>query len=256
MTMIPSDDQVRRARRAIMRSAALWLPVFGLFGAGAVFFFVRAVTDDAGAWVGFAILGLIALLTLPLLVASLQDLRAEPIETEGALARKWRKSDFFLLRAHYFMVGKRVFRVEKMVWLEAPDVPGRVHLLHYPHTNALVAWRPVEEAGAESEEATTPAAREWETIATTPAPTTQPGAPPVARGVEPPSFGGAFRPTASPAPASGPEQSGSAGGPPPARPTTPPSRVEPPRFGTPRPLNRDRDATRSDSDGENSSGGA
>ena len=256
MTMIPSDDQLRRARRMIMRSAALWLPIFGLFGAGAVFFFVRAVTEDSGAWVGFAILGLIALLTLPLLVASLQDLRADPVETEGAVARKWRKSDFFLLRSHYLMVGKRVFRVEKAVWLESPDVPGRVHLLHYPHTNTLIDWRPVEEADPESDEATTPAARDWEPTQTAPAPTTQAGAPPVARAVEPPSFGGAFHPSVSSEPATDSEEQGVRDAPPPASPATQPGRVEPPRFGTPRPLNREGDGSGSGSDRENPSGGA
>lgn len=253
MTMIPSDDQIRRARRTVIRSVALWLPIFVVFGAGAVFFFVRAVTEDPGAWVGFTILGLIALLTLPLLVASLQDLRAEPVETEGALARKWRKSDFFVMRAHYFMVGKRVFRVEKKAWLEMPDVPGRVHLLHYPHTNTLVDWKSVAEPEADSEDAMTPAAREWEPVATATTPTQEPEAPPGAPAVEPPSFGRAFQSTPRSA-ATGSEAPVPSEDPPPSRPTTAPGRVQTPRFGTPRPLNPERD--RDSNEGEKPGGRA
>lgn len=194
MNIGPNEQLLHRARRTVLRSAVRWLPLFVGFSAGAVFFFVRAVTADAGAWVGFAILGLLALLSLPLVVAALQDLRADPIETEGSLARKWTKSDLFLFRGHYFMIGRRVFRVEKSIWLAMPDVSGRVHLLHYPHTNTLIDWQPADESGADGAGAPTPAAREWRSVPARPASTTEPDARPVAPAVEPPRFGEAFRP--------------------------------------------------------------
>ena len=64
--------------------------------------------------------------------------------------RKWRKSDFLLFfRAHYVLVDtigqKRVFRVRPDIYQEMPEPGGWVWLEHYPHTNALVAWRPLGE---------------------------------------------------------------------------------------------------------------
>lgn len=220
MSFQPSPNQERRARRRLVRSIALWLPVFALFSAGTVFFLIQALTEDSGAWIGFAILALISLLTLPLLIAALQDLRAEPIETEGQLARKWRKSDFIIAKAHYFLIGKRVFRVEPQVWLEMPDVPGRVHLLHYPHTNTLIDWRPSD---TDAEVGPTPAARPWRAVpaAATPPPsatsTPPSGTPPGSTPVELPSFGSGAPPRrVEPA-------------------ERPARRVDPPRFGGPPP---------------------
>ena len=237
MNIAATEQQILRARRSIMRSTTVWLPIFSLFAAGAVFFLVRALTDDAGAWVGFAILGLIALLMLPLLVAALQDLRAAPIETEGPLTRKWSKSDFFIVRGYYVLLGKRVFRVDKTTWLSLPEPPGRVHLLHYPHTNTLIDWQPVHDRGEDSDDARTPAARAWR-----PLPSTPPAAPPAAPSVEPPAFGERFAPAAAPTrpPAARPDptsasEHASNPGTPPATPLRfdPPGRVEPPRFGRP-----------------------
>ena len=190
----------------MLRSALGWAPLFVFFSTIAVFFLVRAVTETGGAWIGFSIMGLIALLTLPLLVAALRDLRTDPMETEGALQRKWRKNDFFIAKSHYFMVGRRVFRVAADVWLEMPDVPARVLLLHYPHTNTLIEW---QRSDPPDDEAAEPAPAIGESPArASAAPAASPGAT-----VRPPAFG------ASPAPR-------------PAEPRERPARrVEPPRFG-------------------------
>ena len=189
-------------RRQILRSALGWAPLFVFFTTVAVFFLVRAVTETGGAWIGFAIMGLIALLTLPLLVAALRDLRTDPVETEGAVQRKWRKNDFFIAKSHYLMVGKRVFRVAGHVWLEMPDVPGRVLLLHYPHTNTVVDWQRVDPPDDEAAEPASPLGGRPALASTPPA-----GA------VRPPSFG------ASPAPRRVEQRE------------RPARRVEPPRFG-------------------------
>ncbi|PZC43090.1 MAG: hypothetical protein DK306_002156 [Chloroflexi bacterium] len=217
MSFSPSPSQLQKARRQIIRSTLIWLPIFVLFASIAVFFLVRALTEESGAWIGFAIVGLIALLTMPLLIAALQDLRAAPIETEGQLARKWRKSDFLIAKAHYVMVGKRVFRLDSHTWLQMPDVPARVHVLHYPHTNTLVDWRRSE---SDEEVGPAPAARPWRTVTAplaTAAPTTTDAAPapPSAPAVQPPSFGAPLPPRrVEPSPRPG-------------------TRVDPPRCGAP-----------------------
>ena len=213
MNIAPTEQQLRSARRSIVRSSMAWLPFFTLFSAGAVFFLIRALTDDAGAWVGFAILGLIALLILPLLVAALQDLRAAPIETEGLLGRKWSKADFFVFRSHYFLIGKRVFRVNKAVWVTIPEPPGRIHLLHYPHTNTLIDWKSVPDPSTDPHGAPAAAARAWRPLPDPPASAAPPPARPIAPAGEPLSVGERLRPAAGPAPR-----------------FDPPGRIEPPRF--------------------------
>ncbi len=184
--------------------------MFVFFTAVAVFFLVRALTVESGAWIGFSITGLIGLLTLPLLVAAMRDLRAEPIETEAPLQRKWRKSDFFIAKGHYVMVGRRVFRVRKDIWLEMPEPPARALLLHYPHTNTLIDWQAVAPS-ADEEAEPTPAADDWRTVASPPAA----GAPnaPAGPSVRPPVFGESSPPRRT------------------EEPERPAQRVEPPRFG-------------------------
>ncbi|MCY3920630.1 MAG: hypothetical protein OXG38_12625 [Chloroflexi bacterium] len=187
--------------------------MFVFFAAVAVFFLVRALTIESGAWIGFSITGLIGLLTLPLLIAAMRDLRADPMETEAPLRRKWRKADLFIVKGHYVMVGKRVFRVRKDIWLEMPEPPARVLLLHFPHTNTLIDWQTV--ASTDDEEAEpVPAARDWRTVASPPtadAPA-DPGVP-TGPAVRPPVFG-----ESSPPPRAGERE-------------RPAQRVEPPRFG-------------------------
>ena len=187
--------------------------MFVFFAAVAVFFLVRALTVESGAWIGFSITGLIGLLTLPLLIAAMRDLRADPMETEAPLRRKWRKADLFIVKGHYVMVGKRVFRVRKDIWLEMPEPPARALLLHYPHTNTLIDWQAVattDDDGAEP----VPAARDWRTVASPPA-AGAPADPGVSAGpaVRPPVFG-----ESSPPPRAGERE-------------RPAQRVEPPRFG-------------------------
>ena len=145
----PADDgTLQRARRTVVRSALTWTPLFVLFVALGALLLVRALTQSGGAWVGFAIVALIALLASPLAFAALRDLRAEPIETEGTITRKWSKADLIVFRGHYLTVGKRVFRVRKDIWLLMPEVFGRVHVRHFPHTNTLIAWEALASAPA------------------------------------------------------------------------------------------------------------
>ena len=142
-TQSPDDG---RARRAILRSMAIWTPAFGLLTAGAVNLMVEALNGNSGSWFGFSLCALIGLLSGYSALAAFRDWFSEPIETTGEVARKWRKFDLLIFfRAHYVLVARRVFRVQRLVFEEMPESGGWVYLLHYPHTNALVAWRPLGE---------------------------------------------------------------------------------------------------------------
>ena len=146
------DEQ--RARRALLRSMGIWTPAFALLTVGAVYMMVEALNGNSGSWFGFSLFALIGVLSGFSALSAFRDWFSEPMETTGQMARKWRKFDLLIFfRAHYVLVSRRVFRVPRLVFEEMPEPGGWVYLLHYPHTNALVAWRPLgeEEAPVEDE---------------------------------------------------------------------------------------------------------
>jgi len=132
------------ARRSVVRSAMIWTPVFVASAALSVQLAIVALDDSPGAWVSFAITALIALLSGVSAFGALRDLYAEPIDTVGAIDRKWRKSDVLLFRGHYLLIGKRVFRIPREIYDAMPDVGSPIRVEHYPHTNALISWSRVQ----------------------------------------------------------------------------------------------------------------
>ncbi len=142
-TQAPDEE---RARRAILRSMLIWTPAFGLLTVGAVYMMVEALGGNGGSWFGFSLFALIGLLSGFSALSAFRDWFSEPIETTGQVARKWRKFDLLIFfRAHYVLVARRVYRVPRLVFDEMPEPGGWIYLNHYPHTNALVAWRPLGE---------------------------------------------------------------------------------------------------------------
>ncbi len=140
-TQAPDDP---RARRAILRSMLIWTPAFALLTAAAVYLMVEALDGNNGSWFGFSLCALIGVLSGFSALSAFRDWFSEPIETTGQVARKWRKFDLLIFfRAHYVLVARRVYRVSHLVYEEMPESGGWVYTLHYPHTNALVAWRPL-----------------------------------------------------------------------------------------------------------------
>ena len=133
-----------RARRGILRSMLLWTPVFALLIVGAVFMMVEALGGSGGSWFGFSLFALIGLLAGFSALSAFRDWFSEPVETTGQVARKWRKFDLLVFfRAHYVLISRRVFRVPRLMFEEMPEPGGWVYVNHYPHTNAVVSWRPL-----------------------------------------------------------------------------------------------------------------
>ncbi len=163
-TQAPDEE---RARRAILRSMLIWTPAFGLLTVGAVYMMVEALGGNGGSWFGFSLFALIGVLSGFSALSAFRDWFSEPIETTGQVARKWRKFDLLIFfRAHYVLVARRVFRVPRLVFDEMPEPGGWIYLNHYPHTNALVAWRPLgeDERPRSEEEAAEEAEREAATV--------------------------------------------------------------------------------------------
>ena len=138
------------AHRSVVRSAAIWTPIFIASTALGVAFALIAL-DSPGAWVSFAIAVLIALLSGVSALGALRDIYAEPIQTTGVIQRKWRKSDALFFRGHYILCQKRVFRIPREVYDELPEVGAGVLLEHYPHTSALTAWTTAKDSAGTNE---------------------------------------------------------------------------------------------------------
>lgn len=142
-TQAPDEE---RAKRGILRSMVIWTPAFALLTVGAVYMMVDALGGNGGAWFGFSLFALIGLLSGFSALSAFRDWFSEPIDTTGQVARKWRKFDLLIFfRAHYVLVARRVFRVPRLMFDEMPEPGGWVYLNHYPHTNAVVSWRPLGE---------------------------------------------------------------------------------------------------------------
>ena len=140
-------EQPRRSARAsVIWSAVLYTPFFlaALAGEG-VLIWSLADHFEGSAVVGMVVVGVIALLTGYQSIQALRDLFAEPVETRGAVERKWSRSDFFVARSHYLMVKRNVFRIEPLEFVDV-DLGDTVSVIHYPHT-ATVESLTVEERG-------------------------------------------------------------------------------------------------------------
>ena len=152
-----TPTQYRRARRRLIRSALIWTPTFVIFTGMSAYFLVKALDSDSSTWVAFVVTGLLGLLVSFASISALRDLFARPIETEARIQRKWTGSDMLVLPVHYVLVGRRVFRVPKLTYLEMPETGAVVRCLHYPYTNALVDWRPGEDVAPLQPTSHTPA---------------------------------------------------------------------------------------------------
>jgi hypothetical protein len=215
--MIETDPNQRPdPRRAVIRSALVWTPIFVTSSALSVTFALIALDDSPGAWISFAITALVALLSGVSALGAMRDLYAVPTNTTGIIERKWRKSDIIVFRGHYILIKKRVFRVPRPIFEAMPEAGTAIVIEHFPHTNALVSWEPATMPTPDSSQDEGPSdpERSDPILPGTAFPSPESSLPgyvpsdPPAR-VEPPSFGASSRP-----------------------PVTPPSSVEPPRFGS------------------------
>jgi hypothetical protein len=128
----------------VLRSALLYTPVSVLLLA-ALGLGIRdlAMEPDGGAVALVVIVSLLALLTGYQSVQALRDLVAQPMETQGVIDRKWRRTDLFFWHNHYILVSRHVFRVEPEDFVEL-EVDDTVSIIHYPHTETVESVTPLE----------------------------------------------------------------------------------------------------------------
>lgn len=134
---------------AVLRSALLFTPFFGIALTGLVFLVLDVVDTGVGPGqvVGVTILAFVTLLFGYQVVQSVRDLFSGVVETTGVVERRWSRNDFFLFRNSYIFVGRNVFRLEPEEYVEV-DLGDTVRVVHFPHTSTVEAVEVLARRGA------------------------------------------------------------------------------------------------------------
>jgi hypothetical protein len=163
------QEEVRRARKGLLRTAITWTPLFaGAFGGALFFVFDELTGGDRGTWFLVGLLLFVSTLFGFLGLQALWDLFSEPTSVEGAVVRRWSRSDSLVMRSHYIrLTDRKIFRIQRL-WHGDPREGDRVRVDYYPHSAQVIrlAILPPEEAPppddatpAEQPVAATPRAR-------------------------------------------------------------------------------------------------
>jgi len=124
-----------RHRQALLRRVAVYVPSAVI----ATVLFAYALTALPRSLIMVII---VAIFTIPLnmeAVATVRDLSAQPVVTEGRIDRKWSKARFaFFGRVTYLMVNKKLFEVGAVAGLEL-QLGDQIRVEHWPHSHILVS---------------------------------------------------------------------------------------------------------------------
>ena len=126
------------ARVAVIRSTVLFTPFLAITVAVLVLLLRDFAGEgaSAGRIVGTVIVSIVVVLLGYQVVQSVRDLLAQPVETTGAVERRWSHSDFFLFRNSYMLVERNVFRLSDEQFIRI-DIGDTVRVRHFPHTCAV-----------------------------------------------------------------------------------------------------------------------
>lgn len=139
---IAADLEAARARGRLIRSVALWGPVFAVTASALVFFFIDRLAmggDHGGTWFLVGFLALLSFLFGFQAAQAVLDLSGGLQEATGTVTRRWSRSDSLVMRSHYIRLdNKRILRIgaEFHTGIREGD---HLRVKFYPHS-ALVVW--------------------------------------------------------------------------------------------------------------------
>lgn len=143
------DEEIRRARGALRRTATIWTPLFVAAFSGALFFAVdELLGGDSGSWFLAGFIFVLASLFGFLGLQALWDLYSEPTQTEGYVTRRWSRTDSLVKRSHFIRLDNRkIFSVDRLLHGD-PNQGDRVRVDYFPHSAQVirVALLPAEPA--------------------------------------------------------------------------------------------------------------
>jgi hypothetical protein len=106
------QERERTLRRGIMRSAAIWTPLFlALIGLWVFFLWDRLAGPEYGStWFLMVVLTIFGVLFGVQSISALRDLLGKPREESGIVSRQWTKRDSFVWKSYYIRMGRRILR--------------------------------------------------------------------------------------------------------------------------------------------------
>lgn len=130
-------DATRKARLSMIKSLLFYLVVGVACSVSVVYIYL--LPPGGFGWVSLIVAAVLAGLSLWQVWQFGRDLQSEVAETEGAIARKWRRAELFIVWQSYFiLVNRGVFKVEPEVWVFLElEKPLRVR--HFPRTMTVVS---------------------------------------------------------------------------------------------------------------------
>jgi hypothetical protein len=131
-----SQTAARPGRRTqIIVQAVLFTPLTAVMVAGVALALVKIVSGETGYVVLLFVSGVLALVLGYQAYHYIRDLGAEPVLTEGEVAKKWTKGNlfFFFWPSYYIAVKGKIYTVTRSQFrgLLEEDL---VRIRHYPHT--------------------------------------------------------------------------------------------------------------------------
>jgi xanthosine utilization system XapX-like protein len=129
----PADKRGRRAQ--IIVQAVVFTPLAAVMVAGVVLALVKIASGETGYVVLLFVSGVLAIVLGYQAYHYVRDLGAEPVVTEGEVAKKWTKGNlfFFFMPSYYIAVKGKIYTVTRLQFrgLLEEDL---VRIRHYPHT--------------------------------------------------------------------------------------------------------------------------
>lgn len=145
---IVEREHRRSVRAGIVRSAAIWTPIFAITFAGLLYFGIdRALGDGRATWVLLTILIVLSALFGVQSYQTLSDLRGSTKTVTDRVSRRWTRSDSFIVRSHYIRLNRLILRGDVYV-LDQVKAGDTVEVEYYPHTAIIVALQRLPESTA------------------------------------------------------------------------------------------------------------
>jgi len=131
------DDPAPGARASLYRTAAIYAAL--LAADIVVIVYILIVRTGGAAFVTLSFVVIVGLLLAYQVVQHVRDFGARLAESDGVVARKWKRADLVIAwDSFYLTVGRTVFRVRPEDWIHI-DEGQYVKVVHFPHTLTVVS---------------------------------------------------------------------------------------------------------------------
>lgn len=131
--------QEARIRGGLVRSAAIWTPLFAIVGGAFVYYLLGQLFGFGnGTWFLVVVLGFLSFLMGFQSINALRDLIGGTREVEGEVTRRWARRDSFVFQSHYIRLDKKIFRIDGFFHRDI-KVGDQVRLRYYPASMVVVS---------------------------------------------------------------------------------------------------------------------